>query len=152
MAYVAHRKAYAMVPHPRIEKSLQMIWNADNIVTSQKEYGELNNTVKCRQQSIGRFPLKTWNTSRRLPFTTPVCFLDMVWERTAKLNYLLYMDDISGHSEKKESLDYTLYKSMHVIRFRNGVVLMKLEEICKCDGIILTNGEWMKGINEEEQE
>ena len=172
MAYVDYKKAYDMIPHSWILKSLQLVGAADNIVNVlEKSMTKWKVQLNAGDKVLGDVNVKRgiFQGDSLSPLLFVICLIPMslilrkmkagysLGKNQPKLNHLLYMDDLKlfGQSERDiESLVNTVHRFSCDIGMRFGiekcgVIIMKRGKMVTCDGIELPDGEKMKGVSEE---
>ena len=172
MAYVDYKKAYDMIPHSWILKSLQLVGAADNIVNVlEKSMTKWKVRLNAGDKVLGDVNVKRgiFQGDSLSPLLFVICLIPMslilrkmkagysLGKNQPKLNHLLYMDDLKlfGQSERDiESLVNTVHRFSCDIGMRFGiekcgVIIMKRGKMITCDGMELPDGEKMKGVSEE---
>ena len=117
MAYVDYKKAYDMIPHSWILKSLQLVGAADNIVNVlEKSMTKWKVQLNAGDKILGDVNVKRgiFQGDSLSPLLFVICLIPMslilrkmkagysLGKNQPKLNYLLYMDDLKlfGQSER----------------------------------------------------
>ena len=170
MAWVDYKKAYDMVPHSWIEECLSMFKIAPNIQTF------LNNCMNtwrveltCNQHSLGEVKIQRGifqgDSLSPLLFVISLIPLSMVLRKCqdgfeftkskAKLNHLLYMDDLKLYAKNENSLT-SLVQTVRIFSSDIGmefgvdkcaVLILKRGKKTLSDGIDLPHGKQIKSLN-----
>ena len=163
MAYVDYKKAYDMIPHSWILKSLQLVGTADNIVNVfEKSMTKWKVQLNAGNKVLGDVSVKRgiFQGDSLSPLLFVICLIPMslilrkmkagysLGKNQPKLNHFLYMDDLKlfGQSERDiKSLVNTVHRFSCDIGMRFGiekcgVIIMKRGKMVTCDGIELPDG------------
>ena len=171
IAWIDYRKAYDMVPHSWIDKSMELFGVAGNvrglISGSMKQW---NTELTAGDQPLGNVNIRRGifqgDSLSPLLFVIALIPLSLLLKKTKifyelgkqkeKVNHLLFMDDLKLFAKNENQLD----SLVNVVRiFSNdikmefglskcAVLIMKGGKFFKSDGISMPNGDVMDAIEE----
>ena len=171
VAWIDYRKAYDMVPHSWIEKSMEMFGVAINmrrfISGNMKQW---NTELMSGDQRLGNVRIRRGifqgDSLSPLLFVLAMIPLTLMLRKTKifyqlkkggeKINHLLFMDDLKLFAKNEEQID-SLVNSVRIfsdgIKMEFGlskcaVLIMKRGKIVTREGIDMPNGKMMKCIGE----
>ena len=171
VAWIDYRKAYDMVPHSWIEKSMEMFGVAINfrrfISSNMKQW---NTELMSGEQRLGNVRIRRGifqgDSLSPLLFVLAMIPLTRMLRKTKifyqlkkggeKINHLLFMNDLKLFAKNEEQID-SLVNSVRIfsddIKMEFGlskcaVLIMKRGKVVTREGIDMPNGKMMKCIEE----
>ena len=171
VAWIDYRKAYDMVPHSWIEKSMETFGVAVNMRRFISRNMERWNTeLTCGDQRLGNVRIRRGifqgDSLSPLLFVLAVIPLTLILRKTKiyyqlekggeKINHLLSMDDLKLFAKNEQQID-SLVNSVRVfsddIRMEFGlskcaVLIMKRGKVVRREGIDMPDGNIMKCVEE----
>ena len=173
MAWIDYKKAYDMVPHSWILASLEALGVDGNVQRLLKESMKTWRVeLTCADKELGEINIKRgiFQGDALSPLLFVVCLVPLTslllkvpagytfTSNGEKINHLLFMDDLKLYAKNEKALE-TLVEAVHTFSKDIGmefglekcaILNMKKGKTVVSDGIVLPNGEMMKGLREDE--
>ena len=171
MAWVDYKKAYDMIPHSWIIKSLKLANVSDNIVNFiERSMKSWNINLSSNGEFLANVEVKRgiFQGDSLSPLLFVVCMIPLtqilrkakcgyILKSGGKLNYLLFMDDLklfAKDERETNSLLSTVQIFSNDIRMefgikKCGVLIMKRGKVTLTEGIELPSGDTIKDIDKE---
>ena len=174
MGWIDYQKAYDLVPHSWILKTLEMVGVSENVRKLMEESMKKWNTVlECGGCDLASVEIKRgiFQGDSLSPLLFIICLIPLsVMLRDAKqgytlnrpqpgkVNHLLYMDDLKLFGKNKnelESLVQTVRIFTQDVRMKFGLqkcatIIMKRGKREEDDGVTLPDGEMMKDLGQDD--
>ena len=174
MGWIDYQKAYDLVPHSWILKTLEMVGVSENVRRLMEESMKKWNTVlECGGRDLASVEIKRgiFQGDSLSPLLFIICLIPLsVMLRDAKqgytlnrpqpgkVNHLLYMDDLKLYGKNKnelESLVQTVRIFTQDVRMKFGLqkcatIIMKRGKREEDDGVTLPDGEMMKDLGQDD--
>ena len=171
MAWIDYRKAYDMVPHSWIKECLEMLGIDEGVRELLEESMKTWRVeLTCGNENLGEVSIKRgiFQGDSLSPLLFVACLIPMTYvlrkcgagydfsSNGQKINHLLFMDDLKLYAKSEKALDslvqtVRLFSSDIGMEFgidKCAVLIVKNGKVRETEGIVLPNGEVLKGMEE----
>ena len=170
MAWVDYKKAYDMVPHSWIIECLKLVNVSDNIISFiQGSMAKWKTELTASGRTLCEVDIKRgiFQGDSLSPLLFVICMIPLssVLRKmsigytlgTAKINNLLFMDDLKLFSKNEKEID-SIVSTVHAISKdicmefgiqKCGVLVMKRGKLVKSQGIKMSDGSVIKEVEED---
>lgn len=173
MAWIDYKKAYDMVPHSWILDCMDTLGIDDHVQTLLRQsMKRWKVELTCGDEVLGEIGIKRgiFQGDALSPLLFVVCLMPLSYilnnnptgyefaSNGQRINHLLFMDDLKLYAKSERALE-SLVESVRIFSKDIGmefgidkcaVLTMKRGKLVESHGVVLPNGEVMKGLSEDE--